>query len=104
MFEIYGYSIATLPVICAIVYGIIEFAKAVFFADNGNFKKAIPIVAGVLGGIVGIIAFFVAPEVIPAANWWSALLIGVASGLSSVGVNQISKQMTKPKGDDIGGE
>ena len=60
MFEIYGYSIATLPVICALVYGVIEFAKAVFFADNENFKKAIPIVSGVLGGIVGIALSYLA--------------------------------------------
>lgn len=101
MVEIYGYSIATLPVIVAIVYGIIEFFKHFVFAKNEAFKKYIPVVSTVLGGVIGIIAFFVCPEIMPVATWYAAILVGCASGLSAVGVNQIKKQIKK--GGDNGG-
>lgn len=101
MVEIYGYSIATLPVIVTLVYGIIEFLKHFVFCQNEKFKKYIPVVSTALGGIIGIIIFFVRPEIVPVATWYGAMLMGCASGLSAVGVNQITKQMKK--GGDSGG-
>ena len=101
MIEIYGYSIATVPVIVAVVYGLIEFLKHFVFSENETFKKYIPIVSTALGGVIGIISFFVCPEIIPVATWYGSILIGCASGLSAVGVNQIKKQITK--GGDKGG-
>lgn len=101
MVEIYGYSIATLPVIVTLVYGIIEFLKHFVFCQNEKFKKYIPLVSTALGGIIGTIAFFVCPEILPAASWYGAMLIGCASGLSAVGVNQITKQIKR--GGDNGG-
>ena len=98
MVEIYGYSIATLPVIVTVVYGVIEFLKYFVFADNGTFKKYIPVIATALGGVIGVIAFFICPEIIPVANWYGSILIGCASGLSAVGVNQIKKQIKKNGG------
>jgi uncharacterized membrane protein HdeD (DUF308 family) len=95
MVEIYGYSIATLPVIAAVVYGVIEFLKHFVFSGNEKFKKLIPVIATILGGIVGVVAFFVFPEAIPVATWYAAVLMGCASGLSAVGVNQITKQIKK---------
>jgi multidrug transporter EmrE-like cation transporter len=101
MVEIYGYSIATLPVIVAAVYGIIEFFKHFVFKNNETFKKYIPVFSAVIGAVVGIIAFFICPETIPVSTWYSAILVGSASGLSAVGVNQITKQIKK--GGDNGG-
>ena len=94
MVEIYGYSIATLPVIVAAVYGIIEFFKRFVFGDNETFKKYIPVISTVLGGVIGIVTFFAFPESIPVGTWYGSILIGCASGLSAVGVNQIKKQMS----------
>lgn len=101
MVEIYGYSIATLPVIATLVYGVIEFLKCFVFCENEKFKKYIPVVSTALGGIIGIIIFFVCPGIVPVATWYGAMLMGCASGLSAVGVNQITKQMKK--GGDKGG-
>ena len=94
MVEIYGYSIATLPVIVAAVYGIIEFLKYFVFAENETFKKYIPVISTVLGGVIGIVTFFAFPESIPVGTWYGSILIGCASGLSAVGVNQIKMQMS----------
>jgi uncharacterized membrane protein HdeD (DUF308 family) len=101
MVEIYGYSIATLPVIAAAIYGIIEFLKYFVFAENETFKKYIPVISTVLGGVIGIVAFFAFPESIPVGTWYGSILIGCASGLSAVGINQIKKQIQK--GGDKGG-
>ena len=102
MVEIYGYSIATLPVIVTLVYGVIEFLKHFVFCENEKFKKYIPVVSTALGGIFGIVAFFACPEILPVATWYGSMLIGCASGLSAVGVNQIKKQIKKNGGDKGG--
>ena len=102
MVEIYGYSIATVPVIVAVVYGVVEFLKYFVFADNETFKKYIPVVATVSGGVFALVAFFVCPETMPVATWYGSMLIGCSSGLSAVGVNQITKQMKKNGGDKGG--
>lgn len=101
MIEVYGYSIATLPVIVSVVYGIIEFLKYFVFTKSETFKRYIPVVSTVLGGVIGVVAFFVSPESIPVGTWYAAILMGCASGLSAVGVNQITKQIKK--GGDKGG-
>lgn len=102
MVEIYGYSIATLPVIVAIVYGIIDLLKYFVFPQNETFKKYIPVISTLIGGVIGIVAFFVCPDVVPVANWYSAIIVGCASGLSAVGINQIKKQIKKQGGEENG--
>ncbi len=102
MVEIYGYSIATIPAVCGIVYAAIEFIKYLFGAKVEKFKKYIPIVSCVIGAIIALVVFFVSPEIVPVANWYSALLVGGASGLSAVGVNQIKKQIQKQGGEENG--
>ena len=99
MVEIYGYSVVTIPVVVALVYAVVEFFKNFIFENTKKFSKCIPIIATALGGAFTLIAFFVSPEVVPAATWYSALLMGCASGLSAVGVNQIKKQAAKKEGD-----
>lgn len=93
MIDVYGYSIATIPSVCAVVYGIIEFLKYFIFSESKVFGKYIPLVAAGVGGVVALLAFAFYPELVPVGNWFSAILIGAASGLSAVGVNQIKKQM-----------
>ena len=95
MIEIYGYSIATIPVIVALTYGISEILKACVFNGNERLTRLIPLFAGVIGGVLSIVAYFAIPELIPTAEWYSALIMGIASGLSAVGVNQIAKQSKK---------
>ena len=101
MVDIYGYSIATVPMIVAIVYGVIDFLKYFVFSGNETFKKYIPVISTSIGGVSGIVAYFVCPEIVPVATWYGSILIGCASGLSAVGVNQIKKQIKK--GGDRGG-
>jgi len=58
--------------------------------------KFIPVICGVFGAVLGITMFYTIPNFIPADNWANAIAIGIVSGLSATGVNQIWKQL---KGD-----
>ena len=102
MVDIYGYSIATIPVVCAIVYVINELIKYLFGSKVETFKRYIPIFSCVLGAVIGVIIFAISPELVPVSSWYSALLVGGASGLSAVGINQISKQLSKQGGERDG--
>lgn len=88
-------EVVTIPAIVIFVYAITEIIKRLAFQNSEKFKKIIPIFAGILGIISGIIVFFAFPEIMPAENWYSAIIIGFASGLSAVGINQIPKQIIK---------
>lgn len=54
----------------------------------------IPIIVGIAGGILGIIGMYVIPD-FPASDILNAIAVGIVSGLSSTGVNQIYKQVKK---------
>lgn len=54
----------------------------------------IPIIVGIAGGILGVIGMYVIPD-FPANDILNAIAVGIVSGLSSTGVNQIYKQVQK---------
>lgn len=54
----------------------------------------IPIIVGIAGGILGVIGMYVIPN-FPANDILNAIAVGIVSGLSSTGVNQIYKQVKK---------
>jgi len=62
---------------------------------NKNLHKHIPALCGLFGLILGVLAFFVAPDLIPAENVFVAAAIGIVSGCSATCVNQIYKQQKK---------
>ena len=93
MVEIYGYSIITIGIISAAVYAIIECLKLLWLNDREDLKKYIPIIAAAIGGVLGIATYFVRPDVLPSPTWYGAIITGLASGLSAVGINQIPKQL-----------
>lgn len=56
----------------------------------------IPVIVGILGGILGVIGMFVMPD-FPADDILNAIAIGIVSGLASTGINQAYKQLNKLK-------
>ena len=52
----------------------------------------IPVIVGVTGGILGSVGMYVIPD-FPANDILNAIAVGIVSGLSSTGVNQIYKQV-----------
>lgn len=85
-------GIATIPVIVVIVFLIVEAVKATGRIDG----KWNPVIAGVCGGILGVVAMFVMPE-FPGTEPLSAIAIGIVSGFAATGVHQVYKQLTKPE-------
>ena len=76
-----------IPAIVVISYMITEIFKV--FIDN----KYLPIVAGISGGVLGVLSFVLQIDIMPATEIVSALAIGIISGLAATGSNQILKQM-----------
>lgn len=83
-------QISTVVAIVVITYLIGLAVKAIpQIKDN-----YIPIIVGIAGGILGIIGMYVIPD-FPANDILNAIAVGIVSGLSSTGVNQIYKQVKK---------
>jgi len=89
-----GLNFVTMPFIILVVYLITQVLKiAVLKSDES--KKLLPPIAGIMGGIIGVAVFFVAPEAASFTNVIDACTSGIASGLAAVGANQVYKQLTK---------
>lgn len=52
----------------------------------------VPVIVGISGGILGVIGMHVIPD-FPAQDILNAISVGVVSGLSSTGANQVYKQL-----------
>ena len=57
--------------------------------------KWIPVICGIAGGVIGIIALIIHMPDFPASDPINALWVGIASGLAATGINQIFKQLKK---------
>ena len=93
-------ELVSVPAIAAIVYWVIAIIKYAV-KENETFKRFIPLIAVGLGVILGVVAYYLVPGIIPADNVVVAIIIGGASGLTATGVNQIIKQLS---GKDNGNE
>ena len=83
----------SIPIIVIICYIIGEFYKFLF-KNKQELYKLIPIVLACFGGLLGILIFLTNPEMLlNVSNAWTALGIGIVSGVSSTGTNQIIKQI-----------
>ena len=78
-------SVAAITVICYLA-GVV--VKATPFDNNG----LIPIVCGLLGGILGVVGMLFMPD-FPANDFLTAAAVGIVSGLAATGADQIAKQL-----------
>lgn len=62
---------------------------------NGNIDKWIPVIVGVAGGILGVVAKMVGMPDFPAVDIITAVAVGIVSGLAATGINQIGKQLSQ---------
>ena len=85
-FELYG--IAAVPVIAVICFLVAEIIKAVGFD-----KKWLPVICGICGGILGVVARITMSS-FPGTDYLSAVAIGIVSGLAATGAHQIYKQLS----------
>lgn len=83
------FGITGVAAITVIAYLIGQAVKATAL-DN----KWIPIICGIVGGVLGAVAMRIMPD-FPAADYITAVAVGIVSGLAATGINQIGKQITK---------
>ena len=94
-----NFTAVPIIVICCYLCG--EIYKAIF-RNHTNAYRFIPLVTSVLGGMLGVVIFLTNPEVIlDAPNIWVAIGIGVVSGASATGANQIIKQLFGNKNQSV---
>jgi len=80
-------SVAAITVICLLVG---TACKAI-----GKFDKFIPCIMGLVGGILGVVAFRIGMEGFPATDLLTAIAVGIVSGLAATGAHQIGKQLSQ---------
>lgn len=83
-------EIVTVPVIvgfCYLVGVIIKLFK------NEKLNDFIPGICAVIGIVVGLVAFYTIPGLMPATDWLTACVVGGFSGLAATGVNQVVKKL-----------
>lgn len=90
-------EIISVPVIAGIVYFVMTVYKTLVKNAPAIWTSLIPVWAAVLGIALGLVAYFLVPEVMPAENALVAVLVGLASGLGAVGVHQVGKQISNMK-------
>lgn len=86
--DVSSFGIAGVAAITVVCYLIGLVVKA-----SGLDNKWIPIICGVCGLALGIVAMVIMPE-FPATDYITAAAVGVVSGLAATGVNQVVKQLS----------
>ena len=89
-------NIAYVPIIVVCCYVIGEIYKLIFKKVDSTYRF-IPIVTIVAGGLLAVLIYFTAPELVNAESVYEALVIGFVSGGGSTGANQIIKQLFQKK-------
>ena len=83
-------QVGTVIAIVVIAYLVGLAAKLIPGIDD----RVIPVIVGVVGAVLGVVGMYCMPD-FPARDVLNAIAIGIVSGLSSTGVNQIYKQVKK---------
>ena len=82
-------SILTIPAIVIISYLVTEVFK--LFVK----KKYLPAISGITGAILGVITYFIAPNLIFKEDIITAIAVGIVSGLAATGSDQAIKKLLK---------
>lgn len=81
-------GVAAITVICFLA------AQGIKATELDN--KWLPVICGVLGGVLGIAGLYFMPD-FPGTDPITSIAIGIVSGLAATGVNQVYKQMKGKK-------
>lgn len=83
-------EIVTVPVIVGFCY-LVGFIITLF--KNEKLNDFIPGICAIVGIVIGLIAFYTIPGLMPANDWLTACVVGGFSGLAATGVNQVVKKL-----------
>lgn len=79
--------VAAITVICYLA------SEAVKATETDN--KWLPVICGVLGGALGVVALCIGLDSFPAHDPLTAAAVGIVSGLAATGAHQAFKQLNK---------
>ena len=83
------YTSVPIIVLCSYIVG--EIYKVIFKRKKDAYKL-IPVLVAIVGGVLGVLIYLTSPEMIfNVDNVWIALGIGIISGFSATGTNQVVK-------------
>ncbi|MFI3249675.1 MAG: phage holin family protein [Eubacteriales bacterium] len=86
--ELFGFTaVGSITVISYLVGKVVK-------ASPWNNDQYIPIACGTMGGLLGLLGYVSGSTGFP-SDLLSAIAVGIVSGLSATGVDQISKQLTQ---------
>ncbi len=80
------------PFIVVSCYLVGEMYKILF---RKRLHKLTPLIVSIFGALLGAIMFLFTPQIIGVNNIYDSILLGIISGTSSTGTNQIIKQIFK---------
>lgn len=83
------FGIATVAAVTALCYIVGLIVKA-----SGLDNKWIPIICGVSGAVLGLVALYISVPDFPAADPLTAAAVGAVSGLAATGMDQAVKQIS----------
>ena len=84
-----------IPSIIIICYLLGEIFKLLILKKKKNYKY-VPIIVGKFGGLIGLISYYISPEIIlNVDNPITALSIGIISGLASTGSYELINKILK---------
>ena len=93
------YTSVPIIVLCSYIVG--EIYKVIFKRKKEAYKL-IPVLVAIVGGVLGVLIYLTSPEMIfNVDNLWIALGIGIISGFSATGTNQVVKQLIKKEKGEI---
>lgn len=78
------------PIIAIITYILVAFVRKTSVKNEW-----LPLIACATGGCLALLGFYIAPTVIAATTWYTAVVGGALSGLAATGGNQVFKQAIK---------
>ena len=87
------FGIAGVAGITVICYLAAQTVKATTL-DN----KWLPVICGVLGGILGVVGMYAMPDW-PAGDILTSIAVGIVSGFAATGINQVYKQLKDQAGE-----
>lgn len=86
-----------IPSIIIICYLIGEISKLLILKKKKNYKY-IPIIVGISGGILGLISYYISPDIVlNVKEPIIAIALGIVSGLASTGSHEMINKIIKQK-------
>ena len=76
--------VAAITVVCYLAAQVIKATNL----DN----KWLPVICGILGGALGVLGMYIVAD-FPAADYLTAVAVGIVSGLAATGAHQVYKQL-----------